>query len=106
MSVGTKVRLPSKADLFFAGLPLDIRDRLQTFTLRSGRALPLGKDAIRLWHEFVVAAFRSDTLFDSDSLKEWLTSQGWPVPVASELTTRFYDQCMLLTRYADELAAV
>ena len=104
--VAARVWVPSTADLFFKGLPIDIRDLLQTFSARSGKTLPLGKDAIRLWHEFVVAAFRSETLFDSDSMKEWLISQGWPSPAATELVSRFFDQCTLLTRYVDELAAV
>lgn len=101
-----RVWVPSTADLFFAGLPLDIRDGLQTFSARSGKALPLGKDAIALWHEFVVAAFRSRARVEGEPLRGWLTSQGWPAPAAGELVSRFYDQCQLLTRYAEELAAV
>ena len=104
--VAARVWVPSTADLFFAELPRDIRDRLQTFSAHDDKSLPLGKDATRLWQEFVVAAFRSETLFDSDSMKEWLISQGWPTPAATELVSRFFDQCTLLTRYVDELAAV
>ena len=105
-TVGAGVCVPSSADLFFADLPLDIRDRLVTFLSQSGKTLPLQRDTIGLWHEFVVAAFPSRTRVEGESLRGWLISQGWPVPAANELVFRFYDQCQLLTRYAEELAIV
>lgn len=101
-----RITVPSTADLFLAELPFDVRDRLVTFSSRGGKALPLRRDTVGFWHEFVLAAFRSKTPIESDSLRQWLLLEGWPASTAAELTLRFYDQCMLLTRYADELAAV
>lgn len=68
-TVGAGVCVPSTADLFFADLPLDIRDRLVTFSSRSGKTLPLRRDTIGLWHEFVLAAFRSRTRAEGESLR-------------------------------------
>lgn len=104
--VAARVWVPSTADLFFNGLPIDIRDFLQTFSASSGKTFPLGRDALGLWHDFVVSAFRSRTRVESVPMQEWLIAQGWPAPGAKELVSRFYDQCQLLTRYAEELAVV
>lgn len=103
---GVRVKMSSPAEVFLAGLPFEVRTRLQTFDARTGRTLLLTFEQAGLWHNFVVAAFRSRTPIDGDALRQWLVTQGWPESAASELTLRLYDQTMLLSRYAQEMSAV
>lgn len=100
------ITVPSKADLFLAELSFDVRERLETFSSRADKTLPLRRNTLELWHQFVVAAFRAKTRIDGDSLRQWLLLAGWPSEAAYELPLRFYEQCMLLARYTEELAAV
>jgi hypothetical protein len=64
-------------------------------------------DPDSLWpDEFVVAAFRSKTVIDAESFVRWLVANGWQRESAKELNLQFFDQCLLLSRFADEVLTV
>ena len=103
-----------EADLFFCSVTplqnvrnenLDIRDRLQTFSDAARKSLPLNREEAELWREFVIAAFRAKAVIDAQPFIDWLAAAGWPRESAAELNSQFFDHCLLLSRYADEVSA-
>src|SRR5208337_2313059 len=94
-------RVPTPEDAFFSNLPVDIRDRLHTFSDAARKPLPLNREEAESWREFVIAAFRAKAVIDAQSFIDWLAAAGWPRETAAELNLRFFDHCLLLSRYAD-----
>ncbi len=90
---------------FVAELPWDTRDRLQQFSDASRKSLPLQPPEAERWREFVVSAYRTRTPINARLFGNWLVSQGWAREAAAELTLRFFDQSLLLSRYTEEAAA-
>lgn len=105
-AVGANLRLPSPEDIFLAELPLEVRDRLRAFTEAAPRSLPLNREEAERWREFVIAAFRAKTVIDGESLVHWLVANGWEEEAARELNLRFFDECLLLLQFADEVLTV
>lgn len=105
-AAGATLRLPSSEDIFFAELPSGVRDHLREFSEAARRSLPLNREESERWREFVIAAFRSKTVIDAKSFVQWLVANGWPRESAEELNLRFFDQCLLLSQFADEVLAV
>ncbi|HEX7379861.1 MAG TPA: hypothetical protein VF278_22235 [Pirellulales bacterium] len=105
-AAAAKVHLPSAEDVFFAELPFDVGNRLKLFTAEARKSLPLNSEEAERWHEFVVSAFRSKLFIDADSFVRWLTANGWQAEAAKELNLRFFDDSLLLSRFADEVLAV
>ncbi len=103
---GATVRLPTSEDVFFAELPSEARERLQSFSTKARKSLPLNREEAEAWREFVVAAFRTSTVVDAELLVKWLVAKSWPREQAEELNSRFLDQCLLLAQYAGELSTV
>jgi hypothetical protein len=104
-AVGANIRVPTLEDAFLANLPVDIRDRLQTFSDSARKSLPLNREEAELWREFVIAAFRAKAVIDAQPFIDWLAAAGWPRELAAELNLRFFDHCLLLSRYAEEVSA-
>ena len=104
-AAGANIRVPTPEDAFLSNLPLDIRDRLQTFSDAARKSLPLNREEAELWREFVIAAFRAKAVIDAQPFIDWLAAAGWPRETAAELNLRFFDHCLLLSRYADEVSA-
>jgi len=104
-AAGATLRIPTPGDAFFADLPVDIRDRLRTFSDSARKSLPLNRDEAELWRGFVVATFRARVVIDARPFIDWLTAAGWPGESAAELSLQFLDHCLLLSRYADEVSA-
>ncbi|MGC1721133.1 MAG: hypothetical protein WA746_19280 [Isosphaeraceae bacterium] len=104
-AAGANIRVPTPEDAFFSNLPVDIRDRLQTFSDAARKCLPLNREEAELWREFVIAAFRAKAVIDAQPFIDWLAAAGWPRETAAELNLRFFDHCLLLSRYADEVSA-
>jgi hypothetical protein len=102
-TAGLNFRLPSSEDIFFAELPSGVREQLRSFCEAARKSLPLSREEAELWNEFVIAAFRSRTVIDSESFVRWLVASGWQRESAKELNFRFFDQCLLLSRFADEV---
>jgi hypothetical protein len=69
------------------------------------KSLPLSRPEAASWHDFVIAAYRMNAIVDPESFSNWLGADGWPRESAAELNLRFFDQCQLLSRYADEVSA-
>jgi hypothetical protein len=105
-AAGANLRLPSSEDIFFAELPSGVRDHLREFSEAARRSLPLDREEAERWREFVIAAFRSKTVIDAEPFVHWLVANGWQQESAKELNLRFFDQCLLLSRYADEVLTV
>ncbi|HET6880571.1 MAG TPA: hypothetical protein VFI31_10475 [Pirellulales bacterium] len=105
-AAGAALRLPSSADVFFAELPIAVRDRLQAFVDAARKTLPLNREEAERWHEFVVTAFRSRTVIDGNMFVHWLTENGWQQALAKELNQRLYYESLLLSRFTDEVLAV
>jgi hypothetical protein len=102
---GAEVRMPTAAEVFLSELPADVRDRLHTFSQAACKSLPLSREAADLWRAFVIAAFRAEVVIDARQFTDWLMADGWSREAAAELNLRFFDQCLLLSRYADEVSA-
>ncbi len=103
-AVGAVLRLPSSEEVFLADLPADVRDRLRTFSQAARKALPLNREEAALWRDFVIAAFRAKTIIDAQPFTDWLVADGWSRQAAAELNVCFFDQCLLLSRFADEVS--
>lgn len=99
------VHLPSPEDVFLAGLPTDVRHRLEAFSNGARKVIPLDREEAELWRAFVIAAFRSRATIDGSQLTDWLAANGWAKSGACELSQRFFDHCLLLSQYADEVSA-
>jgi len=105
-AAGANLRLPSPEDIFFAELPSAVRDYLRAFSETARRSLPLNREEAERWREFVIAAFRSKTVIDAELFVHWLLANGWQQESAKELNLRFFDQCLLLSQFADEVLTV
>jgi|GEM_PF-1339881 len=105
-AAGAIFRLPTVEEIFFAELPQDVRDRLLAFSDAARKSLPLNRRESKAWGEFVIAAFRSRTVVNAESFVNWLAARGWDLESAKELNRRFFDQCLLLSQFADEVLAV
>ena len=104
-AAGASIWAPTPEELFLAELPSDIADRLRRFTQSARKLLPLDRDELERWRSFVIAAFRTETVIDSRPFVDWLVCQGWERDAAMVLNLRFFDDCLLLTRYAEEVSA-
>lgn len=104
-AVGADIRIPTLEDVFFSNLPGDVQDRLQIFSHNSRKSLPLDREESALWQEFIIAAFRARVTIDARSFTEWFVGTGWSKERAAELTQRFFENCLLLSRYIDEVSA-
>jgi hypothetical protein len=104
-TVGANICVPAAEDAFLSELPADIRDRLTKFSDAARKSLPLNREEGELWREFVIAAFRAKVIIDAESLVGWLVAAGWSKESAVELNLRFFDHCLLLSRYAGEVSA-
>jgi hypothetical protein len=104
-AAGAQFRMPTPAEIFLSELPSGVRDRLRGFSDAARKSLPLDRAEAELWREFVVAAFRAQTVIDARSFRNWLVANGWSPVTADELNLRFTDQCLLLARFADEVSA-
>jgi len=104
-SAGASIWIPASEDLFIADLPRDIAERLRRFSQSARKLLPLDRDESELWLSFVIGAFRAQSVIDARRFVDWLIHQGWEKNAAEELNYRFFDQCLLLMRYAEEVSA-
>jgi hypothetical protein len=102
---GASVQVPAPEDLFLGELPIDVSERLRTFSRAARKVLPLDCAEADLWHGFVVGAFRTRAVIDQRRFVDWLARESWSREDATELSQRFIDQCLLLSRYADEGSA-
>jgi hypothetical protein len=104
-AAGASIWVPTVDALFLVDLPPDVADRLRKFSQSARKVLPLDGDEAELWQVFVIAAFRAGAVIDGRRFVEWLVHERWERSDAAELTLRFFDQCQLLARYADEVSA-
>jgi hypothetical protein len=102
---GASVRVPSLEDLFLGDLPIDVAERLRKFSRAARKVLPLDRAETDLWHGLVIAAYRARAVIDQRRFVDWLAGESWRREDAMELSLRFFDQCLLLSRYADEVSA-
>lgn len=99
------VHLPSPEEVFLAELPMEVRHQLEAFSNAARKLLPLDREEAELWRAFVIAAFRSRSTIAGSQLADWLAANGWAKSAACELSQRFFDHCLLLSQYADEVSA-
>ncbi len=102
---GVLVLVPTVEDLFFGDLPASVADQLRKFSQTARKVLPLDRAEAGLWHDFVIGAYRARAVVDEPRLVAWLIHQTWRREDALELSLRFFDQCLLLSRYAEEVSA-
>jgi hypothetical protein len=102
---GVSIRVPTAEEVFIDELPYEVKDRLDRFSDAARKSLPLDPKEAELWREFVVAVFRMKTIIDPEPFINWLAAAGWPRESAAELDSRLLDDCLLLSRYADEVSA-
>jgi hypothetical protein len=102
---GASVQAPAPEDLFIGDLPTDVTERLQKFSRAARKMLPLDRTEADLWHGFVISAYRAKAVIDQPRFVDWLARESWRREDAMELSLRFFDQCLLLSRYADEVSA-
>jgi hypothetical protein len=105
-AAGAQVSAPGTDELFLAELPPEVAGMLVRFSRSARKALPLAADDAHLWHSFVIGAFRARAAVESRRLVEWFVHEGWERNAALELNLRFFEQCRLLSRYAEEVALV
>ncbi len=104
-AIGAAAHVPTSAELFLSDLSPEVRSQLAAFARAPERRLPLSRAVADLWRGFTVTAFREDADIDPERLARWLVGEGWPAETASELSWRFIDHWLLLTRYVEEGAA-
>ncbi len=102
---GASVRVLTPQEAFFSNLPHEVRNGLRRFSDAARRSLPLDREEAELWREFVIAAFRSKPVIDTEPFVDWLVAAGWSRDAATELYAQFLDRWLLLSRYADEVSA-
>src|SRR5262249_8636020 len=102
-AVGAEVQAPTPEEMFLSDLPLEVADRLRRFSQACRKSLSLSREEAEGWHGFVIAAFRM-AVIDPVPFTNWLVADGWSREAARELHMRFIDQCLLLSRYADEVS--
>jgi hypothetical protein len=100
-----EVWVPTASDLFLADLSAYVVEHLRRFSRDSRKLLPLNPDEADRWRSFVIGAFQAKAVVDARHFVDWLVCEGWERETATELSLRFFDQCQLLTRYADEVSA-
>jgi len=86
-------------------LPPDVAEHLQRFSQSARKVLPLNSDEAEIWRAFVIGAYRARAVIDGQGFINWLVHESWKKEDAAELNLRFFDQCQLLARYADEVSA-
>jgi len=104
-AAGASIHVPTPEEVFFSELPIDVRGRIQRFTDAACKSLPLESKEAELWRAFVVAVFRMEARFDIEPFVDWMAAVGWPRESAAELYSQLVDDCLLLSRYADEVSA-
>jgi hypothetical protein len=104
-AAGASMRVPTPEEVFFSELPIDVRNRLRTFSDAARKSLPLNREEAELWREFVIAAFRAKAGIDTQPFIGWLAAAGWPRESAAELDSQLLDQWLLLSQYVDEVSA-
>ncbi len=102
---GAFVLIPTVEDLFFGDLSTDLGNRLRKFSQTARKVLPLDRAEAGLWHDFVIGAYRARAVIDESRLVAWLVHETWRREDALELSLLFFDQCLLLSRYAEEVSA-
>jgi hypothetical protein len=102
-AAGASLRLPTPEEVVFSELPFEVRERLRTFSETARKMLPLNREEVELWRDFVIAAFRTDASLDTQPFINWLSAAGWPRDAAAELDSQLLDQWHLLARYVEEL---
>ncbi len=105
-AVGALVSAPTADELFLAEIPPDVARMLLVFSRSAQKSLPLAAADANLWLTLVIEAFRARAVVDSRRLVEWLVHEGWEREAARELSLRFFEQCRLLSRYAEEVALI
>ncbi len=103
--VGAVVYAPTFDEMFLADLPSDVSYHLKHFSASSKKRLPLDRDDSEKWNLFVIRAFRGRAVVDSRHFIDWLVHAGWRSDDAAKLCQQFYDQCVLLERYVEEVSA-
>src|SRR5262249_29384602 len=88
-AAGASIWAPSPEELFLADLPLDVAERLQTFSQSARKQFPLDRDESELWRSFVIEAFRAKAVIDPRRFVVWLVREGWEREAATELNLRF-----------------
>ena len=104
-AAGVNIRVPPPEEMFFSELPFEVGDRLRRFSDAACKSLPLEADEAELWRDFVISVFRMKARFQTDPFINWLSAVGWPREAAAELYSHLLDDCLLLSRYADEVSA-
>jgi hypothetical protein len=102
---GATVQVPVPEDLFLGELPADVAQKLPKFSLAARKVLPLDRAEADLWHDFVIGAYRARAVIDQPRFVDWIARESWTKQDAMELCLRFFDQCLLLSRYTDEVSA-
>jgi hypothetical protein len=103
--LGALVMVPGPEDLFLGDLPTDVAGQLRKFSQDARKVLPLDRAEADLWHGFVIGAYRAGAVLDQRRFVNWLVHENWRREDAMELSLRFFDQCLLLSRYAEEVPA-
>ena len=103
-AAGANIRVPRPEEVFLFDLPMDVRDCLRMFSESARKLLPLNREEAELWRDFVVTAFRTKTIIDRQPFTDWLAATGWTREAATELSLQFLDDCLLLSKYADEVS--
>lgn len=104
-AAGADIRVPPPEEAYFSELPFEVKDRLHRFSDAARKSLPLDSKEAELWRAFVVAVFRMEAIIDIDPFVNWLVAVGWPRESAIKLYSQLVDDCLLLSRYADEVSA-
>ncbi len=104
-AAGASLHVPTPEEVFFSELPIDVRDRLRTFSDAARKSLPLNREEAEFWRDFVIAAFRAKAVLDTQPFIDWLAAAGWPMESAADLSSQLLDQWLLLSRYVDEVSA-
>lgn len=104
-AAGASVLVPTPEELFLGDLPPDIAERLRKFSQLARKVLPLDRDEAELWRAFVIGAYRARAVIDAPRFVDWLVHESWKRDDATDLNLRFFDQCLLLARYAEEVSA-
>lgn len=102
---GLSILVPDVGDLFLGDLPPNVASRLRAFSQATRKILPLDRDEADRWRTFVVEAYRARAVLDAARFVGWLVHEGWTRGDATDLSRLFVDQCLLLARYAEEVAA-
>jgi hypothetical protein len=96
---------PSPDEVFMGELPAEVASRLREFSTSSQKRLPLNREESERWQSFVISAFRMRAVVDPDQFVDWLVTAGWGTADARELSTQFFEQCRLLSRFSEEVTA-